>query len=117
MVDDYSKANDQLKQVASEESITLPGKLDAKDAATKARLEKLSGEQFDHACMLNRVRDHTKDVAAFRTEAKTAKDPAIKNFAFTNIADVGGTSEAGEEIEPHTMGATHKSKSQIPTRL
>jgi len=34
MVDDHTKANDQLKQVASEESITLPEKLDAKDAAT-----------------------------------------------------------------------------------
>ena len=31
--------------------------------------------------MLDMVRDHTKDVTEFRTEAKTAKDPAIKNFA------------------------------------
>src|SRR5215469_7117189 len=81
MVDDHTKANDQLKQVASEESITLPEKLDTKDAAIKARLEKLSGEQFDHAYMLNMVRDHTKDVTEFRTQAKTAKNPAIRNFA------------------------------------
>ena len=60
---------------------SLPEKLDAKNAATKAHPEKLSGEQFDHAYMLDMVRDHTKDVTEFRTEAKTAKDPAIKNFA------------------------------------
>jgi len=39
MVNDHSKANDQLKQIASQNGVTLPDKLDAKDATTKARLE------------------------------------------------------------------------------
>ena len=37
MVDDHGKANDQLKQVASNKGVTIPDKLNAKDAATKAR--------------------------------------------------------------------------------
>jgi putative membrane protein len=81
MVDDHSKANDQLKQVASEKGVTVPDKLDAKDAATKARLEKLSGKAFDHAYMRDMVIDHTKDVSDFRMESKNAKDPDVKNFA------------------------------------
>src|SRR5581483_10268084 len=66
MVDDHTKANEQLKQVASDEGVTIPDKLSAKDAATKARLEKLSGKAFDHAYMRDMVMDHTKDVSDFR---------------------------------------------------
>src|SRR3954452_14158384 len=80
MVDDHSKANDQLKQVASNKGVTVPDKLSAKDAATKARLEKLSGKAFDRAYMHDMVLDHTKDVSEFRMESKNAKDPALKNF-------------------------------------
>jgi putative membrane protein len=55
MVDDHTKANDKLKQVASDEGVTVPDKLNAKDAATKARLEKLSGKAFDRAYMHDMV--------------------------------------------------------------
>jgi len=81
MVDDHSKANDQLKQVASQEGVTLPSGLDAKDQATKDRLSKLSGAQFDKAYMKDMVEDHKKDVAEFQKEANSGKDPAVKNFA------------------------------------
>ena len=81
MVDDHGKANDQLKQIASQKGVALPDKLDAKDAATKARLAKLSGEQFDRAYIKDMVTDHTKDVSEFRMEARSGKDPEVKNFA------------------------------------
>src|SRR3954468_1889404 len=61
MVDDHSKANDQLKQLASSKGIDVPSELNAKDKATKERLSKLSGEQFDRAYMQHMVKDHTKD--------------------------------------------------------
>ncbi|MGH9528695.1 MAG: DUF4142 domain-containing protein [Terriglobales bacterium] len=81
MVDDHTKANDKLKQVAKNEGITLPDDLNAKDKATKARLEKLSGKQFDRAYMNDMVKDHIQDVAEFNRESKMAKDPDVKNFA------------------------------------
>jgi putative membrane protein len=77
IVDDHSKANDELKQLASNKGVNLPQKLNAKDEATKERLSKLSGEQFDRAYM----NDHSKDVAEFRQERKAAKDPDVTSFA------------------------------------
>jgi putative membrane protein len=64
MVDDHSKANDQLKQLASQKKVDLPQGLSAKDKATKASLEKLSGEQFDQAYMKGMVKDHKKKTSA-----------------------------------------------------
>jgi len=81
MVTDHTQAAHQLKQVAEQKGVTLPDTLSAKDKATKARLEKLSGDQFDRAYMKDMVVDHTQDVREFKNEAKTGKDPDVKNFA------------------------------------
>src|SRR5262249_44413101 len=51
MVDDHSKANDELKTIAQQKNITLPTAISAKDKAEHDRLAKLSGAAFDHAYM------------------------------------------------------------------
>jgi putative membrane protein len=106
MVDDHGKANDQLKQVASNKGVTIPDKLSAKDAATKARLEKLSGKAFDRAYMRDMVMDHTKDVSEFRTESKTAKDPDVKNFASETLPTLQDHLKQAKSISPKTGAKT-----------
>jgi putative membrane protein len=106
MVDDHSKANDQLKQVASNKGVTIPDKLNAKDAATKARLEKLSGKAFDRAYMRDMVMDHTKDVSEFRTESKTAKDPDVKKFASETLPTLQDHLQQAKSIAPKTGAKT-----------
>ena len=102
VVDDHGKANDQLKQVASNKGVTIPDKLNAKDAATKARLEKLSGKAFERAYMRDMVVDHTKDVSEFRTESKTAKDPDVKNFASETLPTLQDHLKQAKSIAPKT---------------
>ena len=102
MVDDHTKANDQLKQVASQKGITVPDQLSAKDAATKARLEKLSGKAFDRAYMSDMVTDHTKDVSEFRMESKNAKDPDVKNFASQTLPTLQEHLKEAKSIAPKT---------------
>lgn len=106
MVDDHTKANDQLKQVASEKGVTVPDKLSAKDAATKARLEKLSGKAFDRAYMRDMVTDHTKDVSEFRMESKNAKDPDVKNFASQTLPTLKDHLKEAKSIAPKTGAKT-----------
>ena len=81
MVDDHSKANDELKQVASSKGIALPSDLDAKQKSKMAKLEKLSGAQFDRAYMDDMVADHKEDVSEFQKQAKSGSDADIKGFA------------------------------------
>src|SRR5207248_10220541 len=100
MVDDHSKANDQLKQLASQKGVNLPSDLEAKDKALKDRLSKLSGEQFDRAYMKNMVRDHTKDVAEFRQESKSAKDNDLKNFASQTLPTLEDHLKEAKSIAP-----------------
>jgi putative membrane protein len=100
MVDDHSKANDQLKQLASQKGVNLPSDLEAKDKALKDHLSKLSGEQFDRAYMKNMVRDHTKDVAEFRKESKSAKDNDLKNFASQTLPTLEDHLKQAKSIAP-----------------
>src|SRR5579875_627875 len=62
MVDDHTKANDDLKSVAQGENITLPASLDAKDQAEYTKLQGLSGAAFDRAYVKDMVKDHEHDV-------------------------------------------------------
>src|SRR5512133_2373584 len=57
MVQDHSKANDELKALAQQKGVTLPTELSAEGKSMKARLEKLSGEQLDKAYMRSMVMD------------------------------------------------------------
>jgi putative membrane protein len=81
MVTDHSKANDELKDWAEKNHVTLPAQLDAKHKATRARLEKLSGAAFDKAYMRDMLSDHKTDVAKFKTESKSAKNADLKDWA------------------------------------
>jgi len=85
MVEDHTKANDQLKSLAQQKGVTLPTQMDAKGQALKSRLEKLSGDQLDKAYMKAMVQDHTKDVQEFKTASQTAKDSDVKSFASNTL--------------------------------
>jgi len=81
MVDDHSKANDELKRVASQKGITVPSSVDRKERATIDRLSKLNGDAFDRAYMQDMVKDHQEDVAEFKKEASSGADSDVKAFA------------------------------------
>lgn len=81
MVTDHGKANDELKQWASTNNVTLPTDLDAKHKAVSDRLSKLNGDAFDKAYMREMVNDHKQDVAQFRKESTSGKNADVKAWA------------------------------------
>ena len=81
MVDDHSKANDELKQIATGKGLQVPSDLDAHNKSQLAKLQKLSGAQFDRAYMDGMVADHKTDIALFKKEASGGKDADLKGFA------------------------------------
>jgi putative membrane protein len=85
MVDDHTKANDQLKEVASKENITIPDSLDSKHQSRIEKLSKLSGPDFDKAYIKDQVKDHKQDVSEFKSEANNGSDPNIKQFASNTL--------------------------------
>jgi putative membrane protein len=81
MVADHTKANDELKDLASRKKVAVPSDLDAKQKAQVDRLSKLSGHTFDESYMKAMTADHVHDVAAFRRAAASSADADVKDFA------------------------------------
>ena len=81
MVDDHSKANDELKEVATKDNLTIPSSVDAKHQARIDKLSKLSGDQFDKAYIKDQLKDHKKDVREFQAESENGGNPDVKAFA------------------------------------
>jgi putative membrane protein len=85
MVDDHSKANDQLSQIAQSKHLTVPQKISSKDQATYDRLSGLTGDAFDRAYIRLMVEDHKKDVQEFKKQSTSGADPELKQFASTTL--------------------------------
>lgn len=85
MVDDHSKANEQLKQAASKSNIQIPPSLDSKHQSRIDKLSKLSGQEFDKAYVKDQLKDHQTDVREFGDEAKNGSDPNVKTFASSTL--------------------------------
>lgn len=85
MVDDHSKANDEVKRIAAAKGVTLPTDMDGSHKRKLDKLSKMTGNDFDRAYMDDMVDDHQSDVKEFRSMAKNAKDADIRNFASTTL--------------------------------
>ena len=85
MVDDHSKANSELMQLASGKGMTLPTAPDPKHQAAMQKLSALSGEKFDKEYVKMMLKDHKKDVAAFEKEAGGGMDAELKAFAASTL--------------------------------
>lgn len=81
MVDDHSKANQELTQLASSKGMTLPTALDPKHQEDVRKLSALSGEAFDRAYVKMMVKDHKQDVGEFQKQSTRGADPELKAFA------------------------------------
>jgi len=81
MVADHSRANVELKQIAAQKGIQLPGDVNSEQKSEMDKLAKMSGAEFDKEYMSAMVKDHKDDVKDFQTQSQSGNDPEIKAFA------------------------------------
>lgn len=81
MVEDHSKAGEELKSLATQKKVTLPPDVMPTHKELMDKLSKLSGADFDKGYVQAMVEAHEKDVAAFENVSKTAADTDVKAFA------------------------------------
>ena len=110
MVDDHTKANDQLMKIAQTKGLAAPHALKPQDQATQDRLSKLSGEAFDRAYMQHMVQDHKKDVSLFRKQSTSASDAEVKQFASSTLPTLEKHLSRAQEIAQTVGGGSDSAK-------
>ena len=80
MIKDHSKANDELKTLASSKNITLPSAPNEEKQKEAADLGGKSGSDFDKAYIAQMKKDHNQTVKLFEDGQKDVKDSELKAF-------------------------------------
>ena len=81
MVEEHTKANNELKSLAAKRSLTLPTTMNAGNQATLTELQNLVGDAFDREYVAAMVDNHEADVQLFESQAADDSDPEAKAFA------------------------------------
>ena len=100
MVEDHGKAAKEATELAEKKGVSAPKTLNAKHQQLRDRLAKLSGPEFDRAYIGEMVKDHKKDVAAFKREAARSKDPEIKEWASKTLPTLEEHLKMVQDLEP-----------------
>ena len=102
MVDDHSKANDELKDLAKTKGVDLKK---AEDKAIKdeskeeGSLSKKEGADFDKAYMKMMVKDHEDDVKEFEKASKDCEDSDVKAWAAKTLPTLQSHLSMAKEIQ------------------
>jgi putative membrane protein len=100
MVRDHSKANDELKALASSKNITIPASLGPAHQSHVDNLKKLTGTAFDEQYMDMMTTDHLEDISAFDRAANDGKitDAGVKAFAAKTLPILKMHSDSAQAI-------------------
>src|SRR2546423_5381173 len=116
MVDEHTKAEQDLEGIASKNDLTLPQDMSAQQKTQQDRLSKLSGPQFDRAYMRMMVMDHTRVSNALQHEShKVSANTDLKDYATRMYPGVSDHLTMAKTItaalaKPKNQGAEAQSK-------
>ena len=102
MVDEHSKANEQLARLCTDKGVDLSADKEKMDKAIQKQVDKLSklqGEEFDKEYVSEMVKDHEKDLKAFQKAAEDAKDSDLRAWAAKTVPMVQSHLDMIKEIQ------------------
>ena len=98
MIDDHTKANDELKALAAKKNVTLPDTLGTMDQKMLDMLgKKDAGKDFDSSYRSQMRMSHKKAVSLFDNESRNGKDADVKAWAaqtLPKLQEHGGMANA-----------------------
>ncbi len=105
MVDDHTKALNDVTALAQRKGVALPTEVDAPHKASAAKLDKLSGDAFDKAYIAGAgVSDHGKVHAKLKGFESKAKDPDVKALVAKMLPTVDEHLKLAQEMHGAKAG-------------
>jgi putative membrane protein len=102
MVEDHTKANQDIAPVAAEVKVDIPSELPRGAKKTREKLAKLSGADFDRAYAKLMLNDQKQDVESFTQEARLGKIPQVQSFAAKTLPTLQEHQKMAQELEANT---------------
>jgi len=99
MVTDHTKANNELKTLASKKNIMLPDSMSQEHMDHVRELRNKKGADFDEAYMDLMVSDHKDDVQMFEDASNNLEDADAKAFASKTLATLRMHLDRAQKID------------------
>jgi len=100
MVTDHTKANDELKALASSKGVTLPAEPSAKLKTELKKLEAATGADFDHKYASSMgVSAHRETVALFKRASTSSRDSDVKAWAGQTLPTIEHHLKMAEDLK------------------
>lgn len=107
MVDDHTALRKSLDPIADNLGVKLPSHMSKEDQTEYDKLNGMSGSDFDTEYLTLMVKDHHKDLRAFRLEMADTQDPSLREVVM----------KGQEIIHDHLVTVNNLAKSKgIPLR-
>ncbi len=116
MVEDHTQLAEQMKPIAQQLGVKEPKGPSKKDKQLIAKLEGLSGPQFDEAYIQAMVKDHKEDLKEFKDEAQAAQNQNVKQAAQQGAGVISQHLQLIQQIaQSHNVATEGKSKTTTPS--
>lgn len=99
MVDDHTKINNDLMDIAQSRNMNIPTALDDSQRDDVKDLSDKTGADFDKAYVDKMVKDHKNDIDKFQKAADNLEDSTLKNFAIRTLPILKEHYEAIQKIQ------------------
>jgi putative membrane protein len=104
MVDDHTKMESDVEAVAKATGVKLPDSPDKGAKKEVAKLQTLSGADFDKAYMAAMVKDHKKDLSDFKAEASSTQNGGVRDLATNGAKTIQTHLEAAQSVNGKLNG-------------
>ncbi len=109
MVDDHTKANQQLTSVAEQKGLKVPDNTDVAHRAAMKMLEAKSGASFDKSYIEQMNKDHDKAIKLFQQAENSGKlDPELKSLAAKTLPTLESHHQAVSRLASSETGSTNR---------
>ena len=109
MVENRTRLNDQLKPIADKLDIREPKEPSKKERQLIAKMETLSGPQFDEEYIKAVVKDQRQDVKEFKSASESAQDPNLQQAAKQDTSVIAQHLQAIEQLaQTHNVAVDDK---------
>jgi putative membrane protein len=121
LVQDHSKANQQLMQIAQQEGVNLPADTSRKESHAEKQLQGKTGAAFDKAFVEHALTDHEKDIRKFQTELQNTQNPQLKAWIEQTLPslrqhlEMARAAGASVGVDQNTLNAADRFLSQQGT--
>lgn len=102
MIEDHSKALDEVKALADKKSITVPSASSESGQSSFDKLSSLKGKEFDKAYADEMVNGHKMAIEKFETVSKNSNDEEVKGFANSMLPKLRMHLEHSQECQKKT---------------